>query len=77
MIEMEFKTFVNAFIRVPAQIIRQGRKTIYRLLAWNPWQPVFFAASTSSRRVCNVEIEVCIFVTDTLLNRRAIPRSYL
>ena len=40
-IEMEFKTFVNAFIRVPAQIIRQGRKTIYRLLAWNPWQPVF------------------------------------
>ena len=76
-IEMEFKTFVNAFIRVPAQIIRQGRKTIYRLLAWNPWQPVFFAASTSSRRVCNVEIEVCIFVTDTLLNRRAIPRSYL
>ena len=30
-IEMEFKTFVNAFIRVPAQIIRQGRKTIYRL----------------------------------------------
>ena len=40
-IRMEFRTFVNAFIRVPAQIIRQGRKTIYRLLAWNPWQPVF------------------------------------
>ena len=40
-IRMEFKSFVNAFIRVPAQIIRQGRKTIYRLLAWNPWQPVF------------------------------------
>lgn len=39
-IRMEFKSFVNAFIRVPAQIIRQGRKTIYRLLAWNPWQPV-------------------------------------
>ena len=36
-IRMEFKSFVNAFIRVPAQIIRQGRKTIYRLLAWNPW----------------------------------------
>ena len=30
-IEMEFKTFVNAFIRVPAQIIRQGRKTILPL----------------------------------------------
>ena len=43
-IRMEFRSFVNAFIRVPAQIIRQGRKTIYRLLAWNPWQPVFFRA---------------------------------
>lgn len=41
-VRMEFKSFVNAFINVPAQIIRQGRKTIYRLLAWNPWQPVFF-----------------------------------
>jgi len=40
-LRMEFKSFVNAFIRVPAQIIRQGRKTIYRLLAWNSWQPVF------------------------------------
>jgi hypothetical protein len=41
-VRMEFKSFVNAFINVPAQIIRQGRKTVYRLLAWNPWQPVFF-----------------------------------
>ena len=40
-IRMEFKPFVNAFIRVPAQIVCQGRKTIYRLLARNPWQPVF------------------------------------
>ena len=40
-IRMEFKSFANAFIRVPAQIIRQGRKTIYRLLAWNTSLPVF------------------------------------
>ena len=33
---MEFKTFVNAFIRVPCQIVRQGRRIVYRLLAWNP-----------------------------------------
>ena len=51
-IEMELKTFVNAFIRVPAQIIRQGRKTIYcsRGILGSRF---FFAASTSSRRVCN------------------------
>lgn len=41
-LRMEFKTFVNAFMRVPCQIIRTSGKLIYRLLAWNPWQHVFF-----------------------------------
>lgn len=41
---MEFKRFVNAFVRVPCQIVRAGRRIIYRLLAWNPWQPVFVRA---------------------------------
>ena len=40
---MEFKTFrVNAFVRLPCQIIEAGRRPIYRALSWNPWQPVFF-----------------------------------
>jgi hypothetical protein len=39
---MEFKTFVNAFVRLPCQIIRTSRRLVYRLLSWNPWQPVFF-----------------------------------
>jgi Transposase DDE domain group 1 len=39
---LEFKTFVNAFVRLPCQIIRTGRKLIYRLLGWNPYQPIFF-----------------------------------
>jgi hypothetical protein len=38
---MEFKRFVNAFVRVPCQIVRAGRRIVYRLLAWNPWQSVF------------------------------------
>jgi hypothetical protein len=41
---MEFKTFVNAFMRLPCQIIRTSRKLVYRLLSWNPWQPVLFRA---------------------------------
>ena len=41
-LRMEFKTFVNAFMRMPCQIVRTGRKIIYRLLSWNPWQSVFF-----------------------------------
>ena len=39
---LEFKTFVNAFVRLPCQIVRGGRKLIYRLLGWNPRQPIFF-----------------------------------
>jgi len=39
-LHMAFKQFTNGFIRVPCQIIRSGRKIIFRLLAWNPWQEV-------------------------------------
>ncbi len=39
---LEFRTFVNHFLRVPAQIVKTGRQIVVRLLAWNPWQPVFF-----------------------------------
>jgi hypothetical protein len=41
-LRLEFKTFVNAFVRLPCQIIRGGRQLIYRLLGWNPHQPIFF-----------------------------------
>jgi hypothetical protein len=41
-LRLEFKTFVNAFVRLPCQIVRGGRKLIYRLLGWNPHQPIFF-----------------------------------
>ena len=43
-LRMEFKTFLNAFMRVPAQIARTGRRVIFRLLSWNPWQHVFLRA---------------------------------
>ena len=41
-LRMEFKTFVNAFLRLPCQIVHTGGRLIYRLLNWNPWQRVFF-----------------------------------
>jgi hypothetical protein len=41
---MEFKTFVNAFIRIPAQVVHTGRRIILRLLSWNPFQRIFFRA---------------------------------
>jgi hypothetical protein len=39
---LEFKTFVNAFVRLPCQVLRTGGKLVYRLLAWNPHLPIFF-----------------------------------
>jgi hypothetical protein len=41
-LKIEFKTFVNAFVRLPCQVVRTGRKLVYRLLAWNPYQSIFF-----------------------------------
>lgn len=38
---MELRTFLNAMMRLPTQIVRQGRKTLYRLLGWNRWMTVF------------------------------------
>ncbi len=40
-LRMEFRTFLNAFMQVPAQLVRAGRRIIFRLLGWNPWQAVF------------------------------------
>jgi len=41
-LRMEFRTFLNAFIKIPCQIVRGGRKLIYRVLSYNPHLPVFF-----------------------------------
>lgn len=41
-LRMEFRSFVQRFILVPAQIIRTGRRLIYRLLAWRIELPIFF-----------------------------------
>ena len=46
---LEVKTFVNAFMRMPCQIIRTGRKLVYRLLSWNPQQRIFFRLLTALR----------------------------
>ena len=42
LLRMEFRTFVNSIINIPAQIVRAGRRIIYRLLAWNRFEHVLF-----------------------------------
>lgn len=41
-LKLEFKAFLNAFVLLPCQIIKTGRKLIYRLLSWNPHLDIFF-----------------------------------
>jgi len=41
-LRLEFKTFVQAFVRLPCQIVRTGRRLLYRLLSWNPQQGIFW-----------------------------------
>ena len=49
-LRMEFKTFRNAMMRLPCQIVQTGRRIVYRLLSWNRWQPVLLRAVDALRR---------------------------
>jgi len=48
-LKMEFKTFLNGLMRLPCQIVRGGRRIVYRLLSWNPWQEVLLRAVDALR----------------------------
>lgn len=41
-LRMDFRSFVQRFLLVPAQILRTGRQLVYRFLAWRPDLPIFF-----------------------------------
>ena len=39
---MDLQTFLQRFMQIPAQILRSGRRLIYRLLGWRPDLAIFF-----------------------------------
>jgi hypothetical protein len=41
-VRMDFRSFVQRFILIPAQIVCTGRRLVYRFLAWRPTLPTFF-----------------------------------
>lgn len=45
-LRLEFKTFVNAFVAIAAQLVRGGRKRVLRLLSYNVHLPIFFRLVT-------------------------------
>jgi hypothetical protein len=50
LLRMEFKRFLNVIVRVPCQIVRTGRRIVYRILAWNPWVEVLLRGADAVRR---------------------------
>jgi len=50
MVRMEFKGFLGAMMRLPCQIIRTGRRIVYRLLSWNPWTGCLLRLAEAMRR---------------------------
>jgi Transposase DDE domain group 1 len=47
LLRMDFSTFRNALINIPAQIVRTSRRIICRLLNWNPWVHVLIRFTQS------------------------------
>lgn len=43
LLQMEFRGFLQAVIQLPCQIVRTGRKLVYRILSYNGWLKDFFA----------------------------------
>lgn len=41
-LRMEFRTFLEQLVMVPAQILRTGHRIVFRLLAWRPRLPLLF-----------------------------------
>jgi hypothetical protein len=42
LLTMEFRTFRQAFIDIPCQIVTGGHRVRWRVLSWNPWLDAFF-----------------------------------
>ncbi|WKZ21134.1 MAG: IS1380 family transposase [Candidatus Brocadiaceae baterium WH-1] len=49
--KMEFRRFLNTLILLPCQILKTGRKIVYRILRYNDWLKDFFATWERIRRL--------------------------
>ena len=51
LLEMEFRRFLHLIVMLPAQIVRSGRRIIYRIMGYNDWLKDFFATWEYLRRM--------------------------
>jgi hypothetical protein len=52
-LKMEFRRFLHAIIMMPCQIVRTGRKVVFRLLGYNSWTSTFL---TTYERILRLEV---------------------
>ena len=41
LLRMEFRQVLNVWVRIPCQIVRTGRRIVYRILSYNDWISTF------------------------------------
>ena len=41
LVRMEFRRFLQGLVRVPVQIVRTGRRIVYRILGYTEWTRTF------------------------------------
>jgi hypothetical protein len=51
LLKMEFRTFLQAIMELPAQIVRTARKLVYRVLGYNRWLKDFLATFARIRKL--------------------------
>jgi len=51
LLTMEFKAFLAEVMLLPCQVVRAGRRLIYRLLQWNPWVNMLCQISERLRKL--------------------------
>ena len=51
LLTMEFRKFLDEVVLLPCQIVRTGRRLIYRLLQWNPWVNMLCRVSELLRKL--------------------------
>jgi len=51
-LRMEFRRFLDEIVRLPAQILRTGRRLVFRLLAVNRWVPLLLEGTQRLKRRC-------------------------
>ena len=51
LLSKEFRYFLNVIVRIPCQILSQGRRLVYRILNYNAWLSEFFSTWERIRRL--------------------------